>query len=167
MNLESLAALFDKGEKVDSLLGLVVQEVFDIEGFKIDSLTILNLLLEGADEKRRFGKFLKLEFNRKTVEAYVTLKFERKNGVEYLPYEFSKKSKVGTIQKIRLALEYDSSEGKKNPRIRHLCNICKLLTTEFILVIVYGRLVVRAGLILCCSRFQIKWSFSGKVEVPE
>jgi hypothetical protein len=166
MNIETLAERFQKGE-IDSLLGSVVREELEIEGFKIDSITLLQLLLQGADEKGRFGKFLKLEFNRKTVEAYVTLKFERKNGAEYLPYEFSEKSKVGTIQKISLALEYDISEGKKNPRIRHLCNICNRLSTEVILVIVYGKLVARAGLILCCSRFQIKWSVSGKVEVPE
>jgi hypothetical protein len=165
VNLEGVAELFYKGKR--DFLGLVVQEVFDIEGFKVDSLSILKLLLEGADEKGRFGKFFTVEFNKKIVEdVFVTLKFERKNGVEYLPYEFSQRSKV-SFQKIKLASKYDPSEGRKNPRMKNVCSICNQLTTEFILVIVYGRLVVRAGLILCCSRFQIKWSFSGKVEVPE
>jgi hypothetical protein len=164
MNLEGVAELFYKGKR--DFLGLVVQEVFDIEGFKVDSLSILKLLLEGADEKGRFGKFLTLEFNKKIVEdVFVTLKFERKNGAEYLPYEFSRRAKV-SFQKIKLSSN-DPSEGRKNPRMKNVCNICNQLTTEFILVIVYGKLVARAGFIFCCNRFQKKWESIGKVEVPE
>ena len=166
MKLELLADLWQSGKEETHLIGSVVQEELDIEGFKIDSWALLKILFEGADEDGRFGKFMKVYFGRKEVEVYISLKFERKNGTEYLPYEFSKKARV-PFQKIKLALEIDPSEGRKNPRRKQACAFCDNLTTELIVVLVYGKLVVRSGLILCCGRFQKKWSFGGKVDVSD